>query len=530
MPAHLAYPAVQPYYDGRSQTATSGKIFHTVDPSNARPLAVVHQSSHRDVDSAVTSAKEALSPWSATPAAGRARVLLKAAEILRARNDELAKMETHDTGKPFSETSTVDVVTGTDVLEYMANLVGGGGLNGETVQLRDDAWIYTRKEPLGVCVGIGAWNYPIQIALWKSAPCLAAGNTMVYKPSEVTPLHATQLAEMYAEAGLPPGVFNVVHGDGKAVGEYLVSHPDVAKVSFTGQPSTGSIVAGSAARDMKYVTMELGGKSPLLILPDCNLEKAVDGAMMANFFSTGQVCTNGTRVFVPREMKERFEKRSVEKMEYVRMGDLFDVDTNLGPLVSEVHRNKVAGYVDHGKHVDKAKVLYDGAAAHQDFAKIFQGSQHEKGYWCSPVIFTDCTDNMKIVQEEIFGPVMAILAYDTKVAAKSAVETVGRIISDMPWLDDLLGRANDTPLGLAAGVFTQDVSLAHKVISRLEAGITWINTWGESPAEMSVGGWKRSGVGVENGRRGVEAWVRTKSTCVETSGNIPTAFSPSSKL
>ena len=526
--AHLTCPAVQPYYGGRSHTATSGKVFHSIDPSTARPLAIVHECSHADVDSAVSSAKLAFPSWSATPPAARARVLLKAVEILRSRNDELAKTETHDTGKPFSETSTVDVMTGADTLEYMANLVGGGGLNGETTQLRDDAWVYTRKEPLGVCVGVGAWNYPIQIALWKSAPCLAAGNTMVYKPSEVTPLHATRLAEIYVQAGVPPGVFNVVHGDGKAVGQYLISHPDVMKVSFTGQPSTGRKVAGSAAGDMKYVTMELGGKSPLLILPDCALENAVDSAMMANFFSTGQVCTNGTRVFVPEHMQAGFEKRLVEKMQYIRIGDLFNPDTNLGPLVSQAHASKVTGYIEHGKYVDKAKVLYDGANAHQDPAKVLKGKALEKGYWCPPVIFTNCTDDMKIVREEIFGPVMTILTYGTDLA--TSPYPIDQISPSTPWLNDLLRRANDTPLGLAAGVFTQNLALAHNVVTKLEAGITWINTWGESPAEMSVGGWKMSGVGVENGRRGIEAWVRNKSTCVEMSGKVATAFSAPSKL
>lgn len=505
-------------------------MFHTIDPSTAEPLAVVHESSRRDADAAIQSASRAFPSWSRTPPAQRARILLKAVEILRQRNDDLAKVETHDTGKPFSETSTVDVASGADVLEFMANLVGGGCLNGETVQLRDDAWVYTRKESLGVCVGIGAWNYPIQIALWKSAPCLAAGNCMVYKPSEVTPLHATRLAEIYAEAGVPSGVFNVVHGDGQAVGQYLVSHPQVAKVSFTGQPSTGSKVAGAAATGMKFVTMELGGKSPLLIMPDCDVENAVDGAMMANFFSTGQVCTNGTRVFVPEDMQPQFEKRLVEKMEYIRMGDLFHPQTNFGPLVSEAHYKKVMGYIRHGKELDKANILYDGATSHQRPEKAIGGKDAlGKGYWCPPMVFTNCTDTMKITTEEVFGPVMSILPYSTSMPSGPPISAPPSF-PDKTWLDVLLKRANDTPLGLAAGVFTKDIDLAHKIISRLEAGITWINTWGESPAEMPVGGWKLSGVGVENGRKGIEAWVRNKSTCVEMGGKVPTSFEPPSKL
>ena len=476
----------------------SGPVFRTIDPSTAQPLADVHAATHSDVDAAVRSAQLAFHAWSSEPPIARSRILLKAVQILRERNDEIAKTETQDTGKPFSETSTVDIVTGADVLEYFANLVGAGGLNGETTQLREDAWIYTKKEPLGVCAGIGAWNYPIQIALWKSAPCLAAGNTMVYKPSEVTPLHGQILAEIFTEAGLPPGVFNVVSGGGD-VGAYLTSHEGVAKVSFTGQVSTGKKVASSAAAGMKYTTMELGGKSPLLILPDADVDQAVDGAMMANFFSTGQVCTNGTRVFIPEVMKDSFEKKLLEKMDYIRPGNLMDMNTNFGPLVSETHYRKVRGYIKHGIEVDKATLLCGGL----DKPKAIEGM--EDGFWVKPTVFTDCTDSMKIVKEEIFGPVMMILTYNNT--------------------DEAIERANATPLGLAAGVFTQDLNLAHKVIAQLEAGITWVNTWGESPAEMSVGGWKQSGLGVENGKRGLEAWVRNKSTLVDMSGSVPTVFS-----
>ncbi|KAL8721454.1 MAG: hypothetical protein Q9225_001866 [Loekoesia sp. 1 TL-2023] len=490
------YPPRHLYYDGKIQTA-SGPVFRSIDPSTAQPLADIHAASQSDVDSAVESARNAFPSWSKTPPVVRSRILLKAVQLLRERNDEIAKTETQDTGKPFSETSTVDVVFGADVLEFFANLVAGGGLNGETVQLREDTWVYTKKEALGVCAGIGAWNYPIQIALWKSAPCLAAGNTMVYKPSEVAPLHGLTLAQIYTEAGVPPGVFNIVNGGGE-IGAYLTSHPSIAKVSFTGQVSTGQKVASSAAGGMKYVTMELGGKSPAIILPDADIDNAVDGAMMANFFSSGQVCTNGTRVFVPSQKKQEFEKRLLEKMEYIRPGDLMDSNTNFGPLISEVQYQKVLGYIKYGIERDGAKLLYGGPEKPESIKGM------ESGYWIKPTIFTDCNDSMKIVQEEMFGPVLTILTYDS--------------------VDEAISRANATPLGLAAGVFTKDLNMAHKVIDRLEAGITWVNTWGESPAEMSVGGWKQSGVGVENGRRGLEAWVRNKSTLVDMNGIVPTVF------
>ncbi|KAF7955826.1 hypothetical protein EAE96_004748 [Botrytis aclada] len=486
------YAEQQLYYDGKVQQATSKETFTTVNPATGKPLAHVQKASPSDIDSAIASARKAFPSWSQTPPMIRSRILLKAVQILRERNDEIAKVETHDTGKAFSETSAVDVVTGADVLEYFANLVASGGLNGETTQLRPDAWIYTKKEALGVCAGIGAWNYPIQIALWKSAPCLAAGNCMVYKPSEVTPLHGQILAQVYAEAGLPPGVFNIVHGDG-SVGGYLTTHPGIAKVSFTGQVSTGQKVAASAAGGMKYVTMELGGKSPLIILPDTDLENAVDGAMMANFYSTGQVCTNGTRVFVHESMKSAFEKRLIEKMEYIRALEPMDANSNFGPLVSEIHHKKVLNYIQHGIENDKAKLLYGGPEKPTNIP-----SGHESGFWVRPTVFTDCTDDMLITREEIFGPVLCILTYSTT--------------------EEVIRRANDTKLGLAAGVFGKNINECHEVIGQIEAGITWINTWGESPAEMSVGGWKMSGVGVENGRRGLNAWVRERSTLVQNGG------------
>lgn len=495
--ADLPFAPCHPYYDGKVQLASSGRTFRTINPADNTPLAEIHVASNSDTDAAIAAADRAFPLWSQTPHIARARILQKAAALLRERNDELARLETLDSGKAYSETSTVDIVTGADVLEYYANLVGGGGLNGETTQLREDAWVFTKKAPLGVCVGIGAWNYPLQIALWKSAPCLAAGNTMVYKPSEYTPLHAQMLAEIYREAGLPPGVFNVVYGAGD-VGAYLTAHPLVAKVSFTGQVSTGMKVAGSAAGQMKYVTMELGGKSPLLILPDADLENAVNGAMMANFFSTGQVCTNGTRVFVPRGMKSAFKKALLDKMQYIRPGPLFDNATNFGPLSSALHLEKVTSYIRHGIETDKATLLYGG------LGKPSLPKDLENGFWVRPTVFTDCTDSMRIVQEEIFGPVMSILYYDT--------------------VEEAVRRANNTELGLAAGVFTRDLNMAHRIIDQLQAGITWINSWGESPAEMAVGGWKKSGVGVENGRRGIEAWVRNKSTLVDMNGRVATVF------
>ncbi|XWW94870.1 hypothetical protein V2A60_002819 [Cordyceps javanica] len=490
---------IHTFHSGQPQpkTSSASDTFQSIDPSTAEPLATIYTSTRQQIDDAVASAQAAFPTWSQTPAPERAAVLLRAAALLRARNDALALTETLDTGKAWSETSTVDVATGADVLEYYAHLVAGRQ-PGQHTTLRPDAYVLTTHEPLGVCAGIGAWNYPIQIALWKSAPCLAAGNCMVYKPSEVTPLHADTLARIYLEAGLPPGVFNVVYGDGPSAGVPLVSHPAVAKVSFTGQVSTGSKVAAAAAKDMKGITMELGGKSPLVVLPDADVDEAADVAMAANFFSTGQVCTNGTRVFVPDTLLPALEQALVRRCRHgIRMGMPRHEATNFGPVVSAPHTDKVRAYIRHGKDVDRARVLYDGAADAQSTKPT------PAGYWVPPVVFTDCTDDMRVAREEIFGPVMCLLPYAVR----------GR--SQDQWLPDVVRRANDTPMGLAAGVVASDLSLAHHVIRQLHAGITWINTWGESPAEMPVGGWKMSGIGLENGEEGIRAYMRTKSTLVQ---------------
>ncbi|MCJ1396730.1 hypothetical protein MMC18_009622 [Xylographa bjoerkii] len=488
------------HYGGMPHLTDPINHFQTFDPSTGKPIGDIQAASPADVDAAIQAAEKAFPSWSTTPAIQRSRVLHRAATLLRAANDEIARAETHDTGKPFSETSTVDVATGADVLEYYANLVGGGGLNGETVQLRGGVWCYTTKEPLGVTASLTIWHTEEELRfVVLTELCGSLRLAWLQEiPSEFTSLHGETLAQVYTDAGLPPGVFNVVNGDG-GIGAYLTSHPSIAKVSFTGQVSTGKKVATSAASEMKYVTMELGGKSALIILEDAMLETAVDGAMMANFFSSGQVCTNGTRVFVPEQLKNVFEERLLEKMSLIRIGDLMDPKTNMGPLVSKIHYDKVVGYIKHGISVDKAELLYGGPDP-----PVGVPLGCENGYWVQPTIFHNCTDDMKIVRDEIFGPVMCILPYDT--------------------VEHAIRRANDTPLGLAAGVFTQDLNQAHTIISKLQAGITWVNTWGESPAEMSVGGWKQSGLGVENGRKGIEAWVRTKSTLVDMTGSVATAF------
>lgn len=473
------------YINGGYVDASGDAVFDAINPATGEVLAHVQRATAADVEKAVASAEKGQKVWAAMTAMERSRILRRVVDLLRERNDELAMLETLDTGKAYSETRYVDIVTGADVLEYYAGLVPA--IEGEQIPLRDTSFVYTRREPLGVTAGIGAWNYPIQIALWKSAPALAAGNAMIFKPSEVTSLTTLKLAEIFTEAGLPDGVFNVLTGSGREVGNLLTEHPRIEKVSFTGGTDTGKkVMASASSSSLKEVTMELGGKSPLIVCADADLDKAADIAMMANFYSSGQVCTNGTRVFVPAELKAAFEAKVLERVDRIRAGDPLDENTNFGPLVSFAHMESVLGYIEKGK-AEGARLLCGGGR--------LQDGAFAQGAYVAPTVFTDCSDDMTIVREEIFGPVMSILAYDTE--------------------DEVIRRANDTDFGLAAGVVTPDLNRAHRIIHRLEAGICWINAWGESPAQMPVGGYKQSGVGRENGISSLAQYTRIKSVQVE---------------
>jgi betaine-aldehyde dehydrogenase len=355
------------------------------------------------------------------------------------------------------------------------------------VPLRESSFVYTRREPLGVVAGIGAWNYPIQIALWKSAPALAAGNAMIFKPSEVTPLTTLKLAEIYSEAGLPNGVFNVLPGSGSTVGAWLTGHTGIEKISFTGGTTTGKkVMASASSSTLKEVTMELGGKSALIVFADADLDRAADVAMMANFYSSGQICTNGTRVFVHRSIQQVFEEKIIQRVRRIRIGDPRQMVTNFGPLVSFAQLEKVLAYIASGK-AEGARLLIGG--------ERFMDGECAQGAFVQPTVFTDCSDTQKIVREEIFGPVMSILVFDDE--------------------DEVIRRANDTNYGLAAGLMTENLNLAHRVIHQLQAGICWINTWGESAPEMPVGGYKQSGVGRENGLATLQNYTRVKSIQLE---------------
>lgn len=471
------------YINGTLRSATSGERFDTYNPATGEVIARLQHASANDIEQAITSAKQGFAVWSRMTATERSRILLKAVKILRERNDELAVLEVLDTGKPIQEANCVDIATGADVIEYFANLAPS--LQGEQQPLNEHQFFYTRREPLGICAGIGAWNYPIQIAMWKSAPALAAGNVMIFKPSEETPLSALKLAEIFSEAGVPDGVFNVVQGDYR-VGQMLTAHPDIAKVSFTGESGTGKAVMADSARSLKSVTMELGGKSPLIIFDDAKLDQAVSAAMVANFYTQGEVCTHGTRVFVHDSLYDAFVAQLKLRTEQLVIGDPMDINTQIGALISKPHLNKVLTAIEQAK-TSQATLLTGG----------YQVTDNglDKGNFVAPTVFIDCTDDMPHVQQEIFGPVMSVLKFSDE--------------------DEVIARANGTQYGLAAGVFTQNLSRAHRVIHQLQAGICWINTWGDSPAEMPVGGYKHSGIGRENGIETLKHYTQTKSILVE---------------
>ena len=482
----IIQPNASHFIDGKYVEDTAGDAIPVIYPATGELIATVYSATPAIIDLALASAKRAQKEWASWTATDRGRVLRRAADIMRDRNHDLSVLETYDTGKPYQETSVADATSGADALEYFGGLAAS--ITGEHIQLGED-FVYTRREPLGVCVGIGAWNYPTQIASWKAAPALACGNAMVFKPSETTPLCALKVAEILIEAGAPAGVYNVVQGYG-AVGASLVTDPRVAKVSLTGSVPTGRKVYAAAAAGIRNVTMELGGKSPIVIFDDADLENAVSGAILGNFYSSGQVCSNGTRVFVQKGIKDAFLARMAQRLKGVKMGDPQDPDVNFGPMVSERQRDIVAGYIKKGI-AEGARLVAGGSVVKGD------------GYFIEPTVFADVTDDMAIAREEIFGPVLSVLDFDTE--------------------EEALARANDTEYGLAAGVFTADLTRAHRMVAGFEAGTCYINTYNLAPVEAPFGGSKQSGVGRENSKAAIEHYSQIKGVYVAM-GDVEAPF------
>ena len=471
-------PTASHFIGGEYVEDSNGTPIDVIYAHTGETLAQVHSATPQIVERALSAASAAQAGWAAMTGTERGRILRRAADIMRARNRELSELETYDTGKPLQETLYVDATSGADALEYFGGLAGS--LTGEYIPQPGGDFVYTIRKALGVCVGLGAWNYPTQISCWKGAPALACGNTMVFKPSETTPLCALKVAEILLEAGAPPGVFNVVQGLGP-VGAALTVDPRVAKVSLTGSVPTGRKVYAAAAAQMKHVTMELGGKSPLIIFDDADLENAVSGAILGNFYSTGQVCSNGTRVFVQSGIRDAFLERLCQRLDAAVIGDPMDEATSFGPMVSKSQLEIVLGYIEKGRD-EGATLAYGG--------KRIDGP----GNYLQPTVFADVTDDMTIARAEIFGPVLAMLDFEDE--------------------EEVIRRANETEFGLSGGVFTQDLTRAHRVIGQIDAGTCYINTYNLAPVEAPFGGTKASGVGRENSKAAIEHYSEVKSVYV----------------
>jgi betaine-aldehyde dehydrogenase len=467
---------------GARPVSRSPDSFKTINPATGEVLATLEVAGAAEIDAAVEAAHQAQRAWAAKTGTERGRILHRAAQILRSRNAELAQLETRDTGKPIQETNVVDVASGADCFEYFAGIAAT--IAGEHLDLGPAAFGYTRREPIGVVAGIGAWNYPLQIACWKSAPALACGNAILFKPADLTPLTAIKLQEVLLEAGLPSGLFQVVQGFADT-GRLLSRHPGIHKVSVTGSVGTGKAVMADAASTLKHITLELGGKSPLIVCDDAKLDNAVSGALLANFYSAGEVCSNGTRVFVHRSVKAAFIEKLKARVSAMRIGNPLDPQTQVGSLISESHMEKVLGYIARGK-AEGAQVIVGGY-------RVTTGDL-SNGFFVAPTVFDECHDDMAIAREEIFGPVMTVLAFDDE--------------------DEVIARANGTEYGLSAGVFTNDLTRAHRMIAQLQAGTCWINHYNITPIEMPFGGMKMSGLGRENGRAAIEHYTQLKSVYV----------------
>jgi len=479
----------QLFIDGQWVDAESGKTFATPNPATGETLAEVAEGDKADIDKAVAAARRAYEgKWSRLSARDRGRLMYKLAQLIEAKAPELAALETADNGKPIRESSYVDIPQVIENFEYFAGYATK--IEGETIPVPGQMFNYTLREPLGVCGQIIPWNFPLLMAAWKLAPALAAGNTIVLKPAEQTPVTAMELGKLIQEAGFPDGVVNIVPGYGETAGAALASHPGIDKIAFTGSTEVGKIIARTAAENLTKVSLELGGKAPNIVFADADIEQAVNGAMMGIFFNQGQVCCAGSRLFLDARIKDEFLERFKERAGRVKVGDPMDKATQMGPQVSEEQLNRIKGYVDIARS-EGATVLTGGESPQLE--GNFRG-----GYFFQPTVFSEVQNTMRVAQEEIFGPVASAITFTDE--------------------KELIRLANDTIFGLSAGIWTKDITRAHRFAKEIHAGTVWINTFNMFNAASPFGGFKQSGYGREMGKHALELYTHIKSVWVDLSG------------
>ena len=467
---------------GHRVAAASGRSFETLNPATGEVLAKVAEAGVEDVDAAVRSARAAFEgAWGHMKASERGALLLKLAELIRRDEDELVRLESLDSGKPVSAIRRQDLPAVLDTLTYYAGMADK--INGQVIPARPDALTYTVREPLGVVGAIIPWNFPLMIGMWKIAPALACGCTVVLKPAEITPLTALKIGELALEAGFPAGVLNVVPGFGATAGAALVDHPDVDKITFTGSPGVGRQILRGAAGNLKRVTLELGGKSANIIFPDADLDSASKAAASGIFFNTGQVCSAGSRIIVHESVYDEVVERLVARAKSMRLGDPRETSTSMGPLVSATQMKRVLDYIDIG--VREGAQVATGGTRHGDI-----------GYFVEPTVFAGVKHEMRISQEEIFGPVAAVI----------------------PFKDDeeAIRLANGTSYSLAAGVWSGDIGRVHRFTRRLKAGTVWVNTYGPTDVRLPWGGMRDSGFGREHGDAAIENFTEAKAVWINT--------------